>query len=169
MCVCVYGEVDTWGPRREGGWCWRSRALASQCTTPLHKEDQLSVSGFWRGFPIYLKLLLENKNLPSFHGQRKHHSFGVPSIVDHGPRYILHSSLSILLPLPTPPSLSALSLGKQGSCQGLGRAREGCQALFGLVGQQVFPGEGIGGLGEGEGVERPPSFSPDRGEEMQVH
>ena len=29
--------------------------------------------------------------------------------------------------------------------------------------------EGVRGLEEGEGVERPPSFSPDQGEEMQVH
>lgn len=28
---------------------------------------------------------------------------------------------------------------------------------------------GVRGLEEGEGVERPPSFSPDQGEEMQVH
>lgn len=48
---------------------------------------------------------------------------------------------------------------------------KGCQAIFKPVGQRVFPGcqEGVRGLEEGEEVEWPPSFSPDQGEEMQVH
>lgn len=48
---------------------------------------------------------------------------------------------------------------------------ESCQAVFNPVGQRVFPGclEGVRGLEEGGGVDRPPSFSPDQGEEMQVH
>lgn len=73
---------------------------------------------------------------------------------------------SCLPALPTTRSLQVPSPDKQE-----GWDWEGCQAVFSPVGQRVFPGglKGLRGLEEGGGVEWPPSFSPDQGEEMQVH
>lgn len=48
---------------------------------------------------------------------------------------------------------------------GIGRAAKPSSILQG----RGFCLEEVRGLEEGEGVERPPSFSPDQGEEMQVH
>lgn len=48
---------------------------------------------------------------------------------------------------------------------GIGRAAKPSSILQG----RGFCLEEVRGLEEGEGVERPPFFSPDQGEEMQVH
>lgn len=75
-----------------------------------------------------------------------------------------------MFPSCLPPPNHTKSLGSfpwQTGVVGLG----GCQAVSNPVGQRAFPGcqEGAKGLEEGGGVERPPSFNPDQGEEMQVH
>lgn len=126
---------------------------------PVTLPDPAWICFLWEeSLPISLttELLLENQKLLRFLGQ------STILCGDQGP-----DRFSSCLPaLPTTQSLQVPSPDKQE-----GWDWEGCQAVFSPVGQRVFPGclKGVRGLEEGGGVEWPPSFSPDQGEEMQVH
>lgn len=119
-----------------------------------HREDPFSLG---RILPINLttELLLENQKLNAF-PWTKHHSLWRPGTWTW--------SLPVFHPPNHMESLGSLPWQKGAGLGGLPGNLQSCR----VEGIPWVSG-GVRGLEEGEGVERPPSFSPDQGEEMQVH